>query len=138
MSNTNNKSETIETKDTVSSCSVSKDQEIQRLQEKAQLTKGSSMSGLKALQSHFTKLGISSSTYGNDMKVDEADIRPTYDADSLERVENDDCNVFAMEKEDPKQPESVSDTYLVEQGDSNTTLDSSYMSNNGREPTRMI
>ncbi|GJU60356.1 hypothetical protein Tco_1238122 [Tanacetum coccineum] len=56
MSNTNNKSDTMETKDTVSSCSVSKDQEIKRLQEKVRLSKGSSMSGLKALQSHFTSL----------------------------------------------------------------------------------
>ncbi|GKC62784.1 hypothetical protein Tco_1095382 [Tanacetum coccineum] len=38
-----------------------------------------------------------------------------------------------MEQEHPKQPESVNDTYLVEQGDTNTTPDSSDMSNNGRE-----
>ncbi|GJS95769.1 hypothetical protein Tco_0802737 [Tanacetum coccineum] len=43
----------METKDTVSSCSVSKDQEIQRLQEKARLLKGGCMKGLKALQSNF-------------------------------------------------------------------------------------
>ncbi|GKE06449.1 hypothetical protein Tco_1398467 [Tanacetum coccineum] len=43
----------METKDTVSSCSVSKDQEIQRLQEKARLSKGGCMKGLKALQSNF-------------------------------------------------------------------------------------
>ncbi|GJT77116.1 hypothetical protein Tco_1043841 [Tanacetum coccineum] len=56
MSNTNNKSKTMETKDTFSSCSISKDQEIQRLQEKPRLSKGSSMGGLKALQSHFKSL----------------------------------------------------------------------------------
>ncbi|GJY89207.1 hypothetical protein Tco_0503835 [Tanacetum coccineum] len=48
-------------------------------------------------------------------------------------VDNDDYNVFAMEKEHLEQPESVNDTYLMEQGDTNTTPDSSYMSNNGRE-----
>ncbi|GKF93975.1 hypothetical protein Tco_0283675 [Tanacetum coccineum] len=48
-------------------------------------------------------------------------------------VDNDDYNVFAMEQEHPKQPESVNDTYLVEQGDTNTTPDSSDLSNNGRE-----
>ncbi|GJZ24694.1 hypothetical protein Tco_0562153 [Tanacetum coccineum] len=37
----------------LSPCLISKDQEIQQLQEKARLSKGSSMSGLKALQSHF-------------------------------------------------------------------------------------
>nr|GEV19915.1 hypothetical protein [Tanacetum cinerariifolium] len=41
--------------------------------------------------------------------------------------------MFAMEKEHPEQPESVNDTHLVEQGDTNTTLDSSNMSNNGRD-----
>ncbi|GJX16185.1 hypothetical protein Tco_0217017 [Tanacetum coccineum] len=39
----------------------------------------------------------------------------------------------ADKKEHPEQPESVNDTYLVEQDDTNTTPDSSYMSNNGRE-----
>ncbi|GKD49783.1 hypothetical protein Tco_1278759, partial [Tanacetum coccineum] len=47
MSNTNNTMQTQTSSalhnDTVSLCSVSKDQEIQRLQEKAQLSKGSSM-----------------------------------------------------------------------------------------------
>ncbi|GKB96039.1 hypothetical protein Tco_0982176 [Tanacetum coccineum] len=56
MSNTNNNSDAMETKDTVSACSISKDQEIQRLQEKARLSKRGCMNGLKALQSHFTSL----------------------------------------------------------------------------------
>ncbi|GJS89204.1 hypothetical protein Tco_0771840 [Tanacetum coccineum] len=42
-------------------------------------------------------------------------------------------SVFAMEKELPEQPEFVNDTYLVEQGDTNITSDSSDMSNNRRE-----
>ncbi|GKB50489.1 hypothetical protein Tco_0901242, partial [Tanacetum coccineum] len=48
-------------------------------------------------------------------------------------VDNDDYNVFAMEKEHSEQLESVNDTHLVEQGDTNTSPDSSDMSNNGRE-----
>ncbi|GKA30454.1 hypothetical protein Tco_0716759 [Tanacetum coccineum] len=70
---------------------------------------------------------------GNDTKVNRADIRPTYDKDSLEQVDNSEYKVFAMEKEHPEQPEFVNDTYLVEQGDTNTTFDSSDMSNNRRE-----
>nr|GEX00616.1 hypothetical protein [Tanacetum cinerariifolium] len=52
---------------------------------------------------------------------------------SEEKINNDEYNVFSMDKEHPKQHESVNDTYLVEQGDTNTTLNSSDMSNNGRE-----
>ncbi|GKD98430.1 hypothetical protein Tco_1382327 [Tanacetum coccineum] len=46
----------METKDTVSSCSVSQEQEIQRIDEKAQLSKEGCMTSLKALQSKFTFL----------------------------------------------------------------------------------
>ncbi|GJY08713.1 hypothetical protein Tco_0375767 [Tanacetum coccineum] len=46
----------MEPKDTLSSCSVSKDQEIQRLQEKAKISKASSMNALKALQSNLKSL----------------------------------------------------------------------------------
>ncbi|GJU21026.1 hypothetical protein Tco_1154368, partial [Tanacetum coccineum] len=46
----------METKDTVSSCSVSQEQEIQRLQVKAQLSNEGCMKSLKALQSKFTFL----------------------------------------------------------------------------------
>ncbi|GJY09888.1 hypothetical protein Tco_0378073 [Tanacetum coccineum] len=80
-----------------------------------------------------SKSRISSSISKNITKVDGADIIPTYDTDSLEQVDNDDYNVFAMEKEHHEQPESVNDTYMVEQGDTDTTLDLSDMSNNGRE-----
>ncbi|GJX28729.1 hypothetical protein Tco_0236808 [Tanacetum coccineum] len=40
-----------------------------------------------------SKSGISSSIYGNATKADGADIRPTYDTDSLEHVDNNDFNV---------------------------------------------
>ncbi|GJY45391.1 hypothetical protein Tco_0434454 [Tanacetum coccineum] len=53
MSNTNNNSNTMEMKDTVSSCSVSNDQEMQQLHKKALFSKASCMNGLKALQSNF-------------------------------------------------------------------------------------
>ncbi|GJU82513.1 hypothetical protein Tco_1284878 [Tanacetum coccineum] len=46
----------MEPKDTLSSCSVSKDHEIQRLQKKLRISKASSMNGLKALQSNFKSL----------------------------------------------------------------------------------
>ncbi|GKG29709.1 hypothetical protein Tco_0419607, partial [Tanacetum coccineum] len=44
-----------------------------------------------------------------------------------------DYNVFANERQHPEQPESVNDTYLVEQSDTNITHDSSDMSYNGEE-----
>ncbi|GJW83359.1 retrovirus-related pol polyprotein from transposon TNT 1-94 [Tanacetum coccineum] len=40
-------------------------------------------------------------------------------------------NIFDAEPEHPKQPESVNDIYLEEQGDSNITIDSLNMSTNG-------
>ncbi|GJR83900.1 hypothetical protein Tco_0154685 [Tanacetum coccineum] len=63
-----------------------------------------------------------------------ADIRPTYDNNSSEQLDNNDYNVFSMEKEHPEQPEFVNDTYLVDQADTNTTAHSSNMSNKEREP----
>ncbi|GKA28008.1 hypothetical protein Tco_0714176 [Tanacetum coccineum] len=54
----------METKDTVSSCSVSKDQELQRLQKKAIFSKGGCMNGLKALQSQFTSLSYILNDFG--------------------------------------------------------------------------
>nr|GEV16111.1 hypothetical protein [Tanacetum cinerariifolium] len=52
---------------------------------------------------------------------------------SENKSNNDNYNVFTMEKEHPEQPESVNDAYMVEQGDTNTTVDSSDMSINGRD-----
>ncbi|GJY51347.1 hypothetical protein Tco_0442194 [Tanacetum coccineum] len=43
---------------------------------------------------------------------------------------NNNYNVFANDKEHPEQPESVNDTYLEEQGDTNITIDSIDMSTN--------
>ncbi|GKA54690.1 hypothetical protein Tco_0753639 [Tanacetum coccineum] len=52
---------------------------------------------------------------------------PIFDTEPMEKVHtnDDNYNVFANERQHPEQPESVNDTYLVEQGDS------SNMSNNG-------
>ncbi|GJS39852.1 retrovirus-related pol polyprotein from transposon TNT 1-94 [Tanacetum coccineum] len=57
---------------------------------------------------------------------------PIFDIEPLEKVHNsdDNYNVFANERQ---QPESVNDTYLVEQCDINTTPDLLDMSNNGGE-----
>nr|GEU87277.1 hypothetical protein [Tanacetum cinerariifolium] len=59
--------------------------------------------------------------------------RPIFNADPLKRVQNNDdnYNVFANERDHPEQPESVNDTYLEEQGDTNITIDSLDMSTNG-------
>ncbi|GKB13334.1 hypothetical protein Tco_0847257 [Tanacetum coccineum] len=60
------------------------------------------------------KSGISSSKSGNDIQSDGVDIRHAYDTDSLGQVENDDYNMFSMEKEHPRKLEYVNDTYLME------------------------
>ncbi|GKB35158.1 integrase, catalytic region, zinc finger, CCHC-type containing protein [Tanacetum coccineum] len=56
-----------------------------------------------------------------------------FDVEPLQKVQNDNdnYNVFANDREHPKQPESVNDTYLKEQGDTNITIDSLNMSTNG-------
>ncbi|GKF23282.1 hypothetical protein Tco_0075604 [Tanacetum coccineum] len=52
----------------------------------------------------------------------------------MEKVQsNDDYNVFSNVKEQSKQPESINDTYVVENINNNITLASSDMSNNERE-----
>ncbi|GJX88451.1 hypothetical protein Tco_0340465 [Tanacetum coccineum] len=58
---------------------------------------------------------------------DIADISgPIFDTEPLQKVQNnhDNYNVFAIENAHPEQPESVNDTYLKEQGDTNITIDS--------------
>nr|GEX02463.1 hypothetical protein [Tanacetum cinerariifolium] len=60
---------------------------------------------------------------------------PIFDTKPLQKVHNsdDDYNVFANKRQHSEIPKSVNDLYLVEQGDTNITFDSSYMSNNGEE-----
>ncbi|GKD49701.1 hypothetical protein Tco_1278677 [Tanacetum coccineum] len=59
--------------------------------------------------------------------------RPIFDIEPLQKVQNgdDNYNVFANDIEHPEKPESVNDTYLEEQGDTNITIDSLDMSTNG-------
>nr|GEU92125.1 retrovirus-related Pol polyprotein from transposon TNT 1-94 [Tanacetum cinerariifolium] len=58
--------------------------------------------------------------------------RPIFDTEPLHEVHNNDdyYNVFTKNKEQHVQPESVNDTYLKEQGDTNITIDSLDMSTN--------
>nr|GEW78433.1 transposase, MuDR [Tanacetum cinerariifolium] len=58
-----------------------------------------------------------------------------FDAEPLQKVQNNDdnYNVFANDREHPKQPESVNDTYPDKQGDTNITNDSLVMSTNGEK-----
>ncbi|GKE85797.1 hypothetical protein Tco_1559539 [Tanacetum coccineum] len=60
---------------------------------------------------------------------------PIFDTKPLQKVQsnNDEYNVFANERQHPKQPKSVNDTYLNEQGDTNITTHSVDMSTNGEE-----
>ncbi|GJV42355.1 integrase, catalytic region, zinc finger, CCHC-type containing protein, partial [Tanacetum coccineum] len=55
---------------------------------------------------------------------------PIFDAEPLQKVQNnyDNDNVFAIESEHPEQPESVNDTYSVEQDEHNIIIDSLDMS----------
>ncbi|GKC35464.1 hypothetical protein Tco_1047848 [Tanacetum coccineum] len=57
---------------------------------------------------------------------------PIFDTEPLHKVhnDNDNYNVFANDREHHEQPESVNDTYLEEQGDTNITIDSLDMSTN--------
>nr|GEU74899.1 hypothetical protein [Tanacetum cinerariifolium] len=59
--------------------------------------------------------------------------RPIFDTEPLQKVQNDNdnYNVFANDREHPKQPEYVNDTYLEEHDDTNITIDSLDMSTNG-------
>ncbi|GKB26853.1 hypothetical protein Tco_0866254 [Tanacetum coccineum] len=51
---------------------------------------------------------------------------PIFDVEPLNKVQtnNDNYNVFAIENEHSKQPESINDIYLEEQGDTNITINS--------------
>ncbi|GJV59183.1 retrovirus-related pol polyprotein from transposon TNT 1-94 [Tanacetum coccineum] len=58
---------------------------------------------------------------------------PIFDTEPLQKIQNDNdnYNVFANDREHLEQPESVNDTYMDEQGDTNITIDSLDMSTNG-------
>ncbi|GKB48389.1 hypothetical protein Tco_0899142 [Tanacetum coccineum] len=56
-----------------------------------------------------------------------------FNSEPLQKVQNDDdnYNVLANDREHPKKPEFVNDTYLEEQGDTNIVIDSFDISTNG-------
>ncbi|GJT86909.1 hypothetical protein Tco_1068626 [Tanacetum coccineum] len=116
----------METKDTVSSCSVSKDQELQRLQEKAQLSKEGCMKSLRAIQSQFkfltdtlqdfesngtkSKVQDDISRPGNDADANDADIIPIYDEEPMAEVQlTTKCNIFAIGQQHTEQPEIINE-----------------------------
>ncbi|GJV35457.1 hypothetical protein Tco_1407934 [Tanacetum coccineum] len=73
-------------------------------------------------------------THIQEVTLDAADNSgPIVDVEPLQKVQNNDdnCNVFNNNREHPIQPESVNDTYLEEQGDTNITIEPLDMSNNG-------
>ncbi|GJV92107.1 hypothetical protein Tco_1539920 [Tanacetum coccineum] len=75
--------------------------------------------------------GIESNSFGNDTDDDGADINPTCDSDSLEKVpSNDKYNVFATNGQHTEQLESINDAYVMEKIDSDIISDSLYMSYN--------
>nr|GEV09848.1 hypothetical protein [Tanacetum cinerariifolium] len=60
----------------------------------------------------------------------EVDNGPNFNKELMEKVySNDDYNVFTIEKQHVKKPESINDTYAVEKDDNNITLDSLDMRN---------
>ncbi|GKC52052.1 hypothetical protein Tco_1074797, partial [Tanacetum coccineum] len=62
---------------------------------------------------------------------DDMDIRPSYDTEPMvEVLYTAEYNVFAVEKQHYEQPESITNTCVVETVDSNAILDSSDMCNN--------
>ncbi|GJV33339.1 hypothetical protein Tco_1393739 [Tanacetum coccineum] len=68
------------------------------------------------------------------LHVTDDNSEPTYDVEPLEKVHpNDDYNVFANERQHFKQPESINDSYVVENVDSNVIPDLSDMCNINRE-----
>nr|GEW43596.1 hypothetical protein [Tanacetum cinerariifolium] len=69
-----------------------------------------------------------------EVSPDDADSRPIFDAEPLQKVSNDDhYNVFAIESEHPEQSESVHDTYPIKQDAYNVIIDSLDMSYDGEE-----
>ncbi|GKC57031.1 hypothetical protein Tco_1084629 [Tanacetum coccineum] len=81
------------------------------------------------LEAHYIYM-----THIQEVTLDAADNSgPIVDVEPLQKVQNNDdnYNVFTNNKEHPIQPESVNDTYLEEQGDTNITIEPLDMSNNG-------
>ncbi|GJS04166.1 hypothetical protein Tco_0320674 [Tanacetum coccineum] len=87
-------------------------------------------SGYERQTKHYENHGAMN-VAGNMKTIDDG-AGPVFDKEPLEQVHtNDEYNVFAMEDEHNEKPESVTNTYIVKHYDSNTTPDSTNMSNNG-------
>ncbi|GJW03731.1 gag-pol polyprotein [Tanacetum coccineum] len=67
------------------------------------------------------------------LSVEQVDWRDDTDDEPEDKEFEAPCTWQRFKKHHPEQPESVNDTYLVEQGDTNVIHDSSNMSNNGEE-----
>nr|GEZ93332.1 hypothetical protein [Tanacetum cinerariifolium] len=64
-----------------------------------------------------------------EVSPDAADFGPTFDAEPLQKVSNDDhYNMFAIDSEHPEQSKSVHDTYPIEQDEHSMIIDSLDMS----------
>ncbi|GJY54491.1 retrovirus-related pol polyprotein from transposon TNT 1-94 [Tanacetum coccineum] len=100
---------------------------------------GKGMSSKRAMDAAYHKEKMLLSHYLYMAKIQEVtpdaadNSGPIFDTESLQKVQNDNdnYNVFANDKEHLEQPESINDTYLKEQGDTNITIDLLDMSTNG-------
>ncbi|GJW98489.1 hypothetical protein Tco_0180297 [Tanacetum coccineum] len=107
----------METKDTLSSCSDSKEQQMELVQDKAKKscmtieekveTSNALDASLVNTKSDGTELGEqdTSSRSGNDTHADDADIRPIYDEVPIAEVQTTKINVFAIGQQHAEQPE---------------------------------
>nr|GEZ03028.1 hypothetical protein [Tanacetum cinerariifolium] len=85
--------------------------------------------GTQELEAHYIYMAQI-----QEVTLDVADnSRPIFDNEPLQKAQNDDdnYNVFDNDREHPEQLDSVNDTYVEEQGDTNITIDSMDMCNNG-------
>ncbi|GJZ91875.1 hypothetical protein Tco_0663940 [Tanacetum coccineum] len=108
----------METKDTLSSCYNSEEQQIQQIQDKAKkscMTIEEKVDTSKALDASLvdtessrteSKEQDTSSRSGNDAHADDADIRPIYDEEPMAEVQTTaEINVFATGQQHTEQPE---------------------------------
>ncbi|GJX09938.1 hypothetical protein Tco_0199797 [Tanacetum coccineum] len=98
----------METKDTLSSCSYSDEQDMQKMLKQAKILKDStteirlirkSSDQFGYTQKHWTnpKKQDTSSRSGNDAHADDADIRPIYDEEPMVEVQTTaEINIFAI------------------------------------------
>ncbi|GJS72311.1 hypothetical protein Tco_0705152 [Tanacetum coccineum] len=98
----------------------------------------------ESIESYYTRFyRMTNEMVRNKLKVDnmqevlhaiDDNSRPTYDVKPLEKVHiNDDYNVFATKRQHSEQPESISNTYVVETVDSNIIPDSTDMCDNEKK-----